>query len=397
MPSTAIAPTVGVTRASQAFAAAHDLAPDLSARALVNERLGTLAPDLVARARAGGLFGLVTPRALGGLELDPAEAITALEELCRADGSAGWSILIGNSSAFCAWLDPLVATDLLGDAFDGPVASVFAPTGRLQPSDDALCLDGRWSFASGSVHAEWFINGAFVMDGPGPRLLADRGPDWRLAVLPAGDVRVVPNWEVAGLRGTGSHDVIVDGLRVAEEHTISPFFEPARHDGPLWRFPFFTLAGTLLVSFPLGVARRALDEFATAAATKTRPGSFTSIAEADDIQLALAHAEGGVQSARAMVFDVLGEMWETACSGDVPDVDQRARFMLATGQAMRAAIAAVDTCFNLVGGSAIRDDQPLQRCFRDLHVGAQHAYFSNASAKRFAKARLGIAQPTFWF
>jgi len=297
------------TTLDPSLAAARDLAPLLSDRALVTERLGTLPPDLVAEARRAGLFRLALPRALGGAELEPATIVEVLEETCRADSSAGWTIALGNCTAFLAWLEPGTATELIGDNPEVTSACAFAPTGRLTPAT-GFRLDGKWSFLSGCLHADLFICGALVMDGEQPRMVDQRGPDWRLAVFPAADGSVIENWDVAGLRGTGSHDVAATGLAVPAEHTMASFFEPARHGGPLWRFPFFTLVGTLLVSFPLGVARRALDEFAALAPTKIRPPGPASIAEEGDVQVALAQAEGGLQSARAFVFDTLGTLWD---------------------------------------------------------------------------------------
>jgi len=423
-----------------ALAAARELAPQLSARASEADQLRTMPLDLVADARAAGLFRLAMPRALGGLELPPDEIVRIGEELCRADGSAGWTIMIGNGSAFLAWLDPAAATELLAGQTDVVCACVFAPTGRLTQdpagsngagsdgagsdgagsdpagSDGAgsngagsngagsnggeaggFRLAGSWGLGSGSLHADWFITGGVVSDGDGPRLLPGRGPDWRLAVFPAAAGSVVDNWDATGLRGTGSHDIVADAVPVLERHTMAPFFSPARHDGPLWRFPFFTLVGTFFVGFPLGVGRRALDELARFAPTKFRPPGPGSIAEDGDLQVALARAEGGLQAARALVFDALGEMWRSACAGDVPDDGQRARFLLAAQQAMYAATEAVDVAYRYTGAAALRADHPVQRCFRDLHAGAQHIYFSPAAVKRYAKTRLGIEQPTFWF
>jgi alkylation response protein AidB-like acyl-CoA dehydrogenase len=412
-----------------ALVAARELASQLSARAGEADELRTMPPDLVAAARAAGLFRLAMPRALGGLELPPDEIVRIGEELCRADGSVGWTIMVGNGSAFLAWLDPAAATELLAGQTDVLCACVFAPTGRLTPTgarsggggstgagptgagstgagstgarpdstDSGFQLAGSWGLASGCLHADWFITGGLVSDGDGPRLLPGLGPDWRLAVFPAGAGSVVDNWDATGLRGTGSHDIVADAVPVLERHTMAPFFSPARHDGPLWRFPFFTLVGTLFVGFPLGVGRRALDELAAFAPTKFRPPGPGSIAEDGDLQVALTRAEGGLQAARALVFDALGEMWRSACAGDVPDVAQRARFLLATQQAMRAATEAVDTAYRYTGAAALRADHPVQRCFRDLHAGAQHIYFSPAAVKRYAKVRLGIEQQTFWF
>jgi alkylation response protein AidB-like acyl-CoA dehydrogenase len=381
-----------------ALAAARTIAPRLSSRAREAEQLRALPLDLVADLRRSGLFGLATPRALGGAELPPAAIVEVLEELCRADGSAGWTVLIGNGTAFLAWLDPAVARDLLDGRTDMISASVFAPSGRLVPDGAGrFRLDGRWPFSSGCLHADWFINGALVADGDGPRVIPGRGPDWRLAVFPAAAGSVIDNWDVMGLRGTGSHDVVAGAHAVPMEHTMAPFFEPARHDGPLWRFPFFAVAGTFLVGFPLGVARRALDEFSRFAPSKIRPPSTTPISEDGDVQVALTRAEGALQAARAFVFDALGAMWDTACAGDTPTVDQRARFLLATQEAMHASVVAVDTAFRFAGSVAIHADHPLQRCFRDIHVAAQHVFFAPAASKRYAKNQLGIEQPTFWF
>ncbi|WP_329050462.1 acyl-CoA dehydrogenase family protein [Amycolatopsis sp. NBC_01488] len=373
---------------TDAVTAARELAPELSARAVEGEQLQTMPRDLVERARTAGLFHLATPRALGGQELPPAAIVEVIEELSRADGSAGWTITIGNGSAFLAWLDPAVAADLLTGTPDPIGGGVFAPTGRLTPDGAGkFALAGRWAFCSGSPHADLFFNGAFA--GGDPR-------DWRLAVVPAAEVRVLENWDVSGLRGTGSHDVAIEAI-VREEHTISPFTEPARHDGPLWRFPFFTFIGTLMAGVPLGIARRALDEFTAFAPAKFRPPGPGPIAEDGDVQIALTRAEGRLRSARAFVFDALGSLWETACAGDVPNVRERGQLLLATQQAMRASLSAVNIAFGFAGAGALHADQPMQRCFRDLHAASQHIYFSAAASKRYAKLRLGIDQPTFWF
>lgn len=386
-----------VPDARSLLTAARALAPILSARAAEVERLGSLPADLLEPLRQAGLFRLLQPRALGGLELDPASVVELIEEVSRADGSAGWTVLIGaGGPAFCAWLEPAVARDLFGPAFDFTAASVFAPTGRAVPTATGdFAIDGRWPFASGCRHAEWFLGGVIVFDGAAPRMLPERGPDWRMAVLPRADFDLVDNWDVAGLRGTGSNDVTVHGVTIPAERMISPFFEPARHDGALWRLPFFTLVGVGFAGFALGVGRRALDEVTELARTKVRAGSDAPLANDADAQVALARAEGSLHAARAFVFDAVGSVWDTACAGDRPSLEQRASLQLAAQQAMRAAVEAVDTGFNLAGAGAVRSSHPLQRCFRDLHTANQHAYFSPAAWKRYAKTRFGIAQPTF--
>ena len=379
------------------LAAARELAPELSARALEADAAGTLPADLVAGVRAAGLFRALQPRALGGFELPPTAMIEVVEELSRADGSAGWTVMIGTGGAgFASWLEPAVARDMFGDDADFTSATVFAPMGRAVPDGAGnLTVEGRWPFASGCRHAEWFLGGVFVFDGDSPRMLADRGPDWRLAYFRRADVEIVDNWDVGGLRGTGSNDVAVHGITIPETHTISPFFEPPRQPGPMSRLPFFTVAGVALVGFPLGVGRRALDEFARVAPTKGRGGSIEPIAQDSAAQVAYARAEAHLQAARAFVFDAIGTIWETAWGGDVPSIDQRARFQLAAQEAMRAAVEAVDTAYGLIGAGAVHSTHPLQRCFRDLHTANQHAYFADDALKRYARTRFGIDQATW--
>lgn len=397
--TTATCPAVSLSGGDRSTAIARALAPEITQRADEAEALGTLPIDLVGRLRAAGVFRALQPRSLGGFEVAPVEFIEMIEELARADGSTGWVAAIGaGAPAFTAWLEPAVATELFGSDADFLAATVFAPTGRAVPDGGGrFAVDGRWPFASGCRHAEWMLAGMFVfegVDGQAPRTIPGQGPDWRLSFFPRANAEIVDNWDVLGLRATGSNDIVARGLHVAEEHTISPFFQAARHDGPVWRLAFFTLVGVALVGVPLGIARRALDEFSDLAVTKTRAGTFEPLARDPAVQVEFARAEAGLRSARAYVLDEAGALWDAACAGDPPSLEQRAGFQVAAQQAMRAARQAVDTTFDLTGAGAVHASHPLQRCFRDLHTAGQHVYFSPSALKRYAGTRFGMAQPT---
>ncbi len=150
-----------------------------------------------------------------------------------------------------------------------------------------------------------------------------------------------------------------------------------------------------LAAVPLGVARRALDEFAAIATSKVRGPAVQSIGHDADAQCQLARAEGALASARSFLFDTIARIWATACRGDEPDLGQRALVLLAANQAVRAGTEAVDRVFRLAGADAVYAHHPLQRCFRDIHVAGQHILFSSGRDQAYAKARLGIGQPTF--
>jgi alkylation response protein AidB-like acyl-CoA dehydrogenase len=371
--------------------AARRLAPELSERAAEGEQLRTMPAEVVDKIRTAGLFHLGLPAALGGHECDPLTIFETIEEVSRADGSAGWTTFIGNSTAFVAWLDPAVAKDLVAQRPDFVVSGVFAPTGRARPDGADVIIDGRWAFNSGCPHADWFMNGVFVMDGDSPIIVPPGRPDWRFAFYPANEGEIVDTWHVAGLRGTGSHDVTASSVRVPRDRTIMPFFEPAQFDGPLYRLPFPTLLASFVSGFPLGVARRALDEFAALANKKSRtlpPGP--TMAEDAAVQVELARAEAAVRSARAFALESLGAAWDTVSAGDEVSLAQRATTVLAMLNGARAARAAVDSVFGMAGAGALFDSSPLQRCQRDLMAGTQHIILSMNQWETAGRVLLGL-------
>ncbi|MEA3214268.1 MAG: indole-3-acetate monooxygenase [Acidimicrobiia bacterium] len=378
--------------------AARRLTPELSERALENERLRTMAPDLVDQMRQAGLFRLALPAELGGLECDPVTIVETIEEVSRADGSAGWTAFIGNNTALLAWLQPSVAREVIGEHPDFVMAGAFAPTGTACPRGDCLVIDGRWAFCSGAPHADWFVGGVIVKGGTSPCAAPPGRPDWRFALYPADQAEILDTWHVAGLRGTGSHDVVARSIEIPAEHTVMPFYEAAQFDGPLYRLPFPMLLMTLISGFPLGVARRALDEFTTMTAKKSRtmpPGP--RMADDAAIQVELARAEAAVRSARAFVIESLGASFSTVCMGDDVSVAQRTNTMLAMLNAARSARAAVDTVFGLAGGAALFEDHPLQRCARDLIAGTQHLLLSINTWKTAGRVLCGLEPATHMF
>jgi indole-3-acetate monooxygenase len=372
--------------------AARELAPDLSARASEAELLRTMPEDLVARVREAGLFRMALPASLGGLELDPVTILEVVETLSEADGSAGWTVLIGNSTAFFAWLDPAVAREMIGDDLGFCSTSMFAPFGRAHGVDDnTFTVSGRWPFNSGCPHAEWLQVGVLVMGEQGP-LRRDGGsePDWRFAFVRCGSARIEDTWDALGLRGTGSHHLSLDDVRVPAEHFAAPVYEPARGDGPLSFLSLFDIACIMMAGFPLGVARHAVEEFTVLARKKFRGDPANTVAGNGHAQMLLSQAESRLRSARLYVHDVAGSMWESCSAGDRPPPELRAELALATCHAMRTAVDAVDSLYRLAGADVVFTGHPMERCFRDLHAGSQHIIYSAAREQQFARIRLGL-------
>lgn len=376
--------------------AVAELVPAFQTRAGEAERSRAMPADLVIRAREAGLFRLNLPRSLGGYELEPAASVEIFEEVSRADGSAGWTLVVGNSTAFFAWLDPVVAKEMIDHQPDFVSTSMWAPLGQATPQPGGFAVSGRWPFNSGCTHATWLQVGVLVTENGQPRTLACGAPDWRFAFVPARSAVIEDTWDAMGLCGTGSHHLSLSALPVPAERLAAPFFEPARHDGPLWRIPLVTLAAMFLAAVPLGIARRALEEFTALAVRKIRGPALQSIGHDAAVQVELARAEGALAAGRSFLFDAIGRVWETACRGDEPSLAERALVALAANQAVRAGTEAVDRVFRLAGADAVFADHPLQRCFRDIHVAGQHVLFSGGRDQAFARVRLGLDQATYF-
>jgi alkylation response protein AidB-like acyl-CoA dehydrogenase len=356
----------------------------------VAERERTMPEPLVASARRAGLFRMAMPAALGGLELEPLSIVRAVQEVSRGDGSAGWSVLIGNSTAFFAWLDPTAASEMLGGAVDVVSSSMFAPLGTAHRDGDDLVVHGRWPFNSGCLHADWLQAGVIVMDGDRPAQRPDGRVDARFAFFPRSGAEILDTWWSMGLRGTGSHDIEVHGLRVPERQTAAPMQDPPVLDGALCRLGFFPLLSVLMSGFPLGVARRALDEIETLAPTKRRGASRTTIAEDSHAQHEVGRAEAALQSAECFVVDAVGAAWDAVSAGGPLGDAQAGRVALAAEHAMSAAVQVVDVALGLAGAGAVYAGHPLERCFRDLHTANQHIAFSGEGHRSYARARFGL-------
>ena len=370
--------------------AARGLTDTITARAADTEASRSVPGELADRIGELGVYRMFVPKSLGGPEVDPLEAFQIVEALSAADGSTGWTSMILNTTFFASWLDPTVARDVLDTKPNSGMAGLFGPLGRAAAAGDgALRLNGRWPFNSGSVHASWFCEGAFVVDDSGaPRVVDPGRPDWRFMFVPAEEVAIHDNWYVSGLRGTASNDVEIRDVLVPEERTASPIFDSAPQDAPHFRWSFFALLSSLMAGFPLGVARRALDEFVVFAGTKSRgPGPL--LADTETAAIAVSRCDSALKAARAFMVERIGEAWQQALTGDHLTTDQRVNLKSAALHAMAVGVQAVDTVFALAGGSALFDHNVIQRCWRDINAASHHIYFSDDHKARTGRMLLG--------
>src|SRR5438876_2113383 len=370
-------PGMGYVRArpmSSPLDAARALGPEIRAAADRIEHDRRVPLDLVRALTETGVFRMCVPRSSGGGEADPATMIRVLETIAEADGSTGWSAMIGATSGVAAaYLSADAAREIYGSSPDVVTGGVFAPYGRAIAVGGGYRVTGRWPFASGCEHCAWLMGGSVVVENGAPRLLPSGMPDSRLMLFPATEARVIDTWTVSGLRGTGSHDIAVDDIFVPAARSLSLITDRPRARGPLYAFPVFGLLALGIAAVALGIARRALDELVALAGAKTPTGSRRLLAERPVIQAEVARAEATLGAARAFLAETVGGAWERAQAAGAIEIRERARLRLAATHATLASTCAVDLAYGAGGGTAVYAASPLQRCFRDIHVATQHA------------------------
>ena len=331
-----------------------------------------LVPELVEALRESGLFRMCVPASLGGGEVSPAELVGAVEALGRADGAAAWCVAVAaTSGALAAYLPEDHAREVYGDPA-GCVGGVFAPKGRAVAEGDRLIVTGRWSFASGVDHSDWLMGGC-LLEAAGQTLMLESGaPDVRLVLFSADRAEVIDTWSVAGLRGTGSHDIQVTALEVPFGRSASLVSGVPHEQGALYAFPVFGLLALAIAATSLGIARGAVDDLVELAGSKTPTMAKRSLGAQPDTQARMAHAEARLRSARALVDQAVGEAWEDAQGQHAVTVERRAALRMAASHAMESAAGVVDEMYALGGGTSIYESSLLQRRFRDVHVATQH-------------------------
>jgi alkylation response protein AidB-like acyl-CoA dehydrogenase len=370
---------------------ASDLGTRIAADAPTIEEQRRVPPALVAEIARAGLFRMLVPRDVGGLEVEPRVMIDVLEEVARGDGSTGWVVMIGATSGVIgAYLPEPAAREIFAANSEVVTGGAFHPRGRATVVDGGYRVSGRWPFASGCQHCGWLIGGCIVFADGKPKLRDGGAPEARMMILPASEVQILDTWHVSGLRGTGSHDIVIEEAFVPAERSVWFSTDPVRRGGPLYAFPVYGLLALGIAAVALGIARGAIDDLLELAGAKVPTGSRRPLAERAATQTAVAQATALLAAARAHVHATVEEIWQTATSGAAPTLEQRARLRLAATHAVRDSARVVDLAYECGGATSIYEGSPLQRRFRDVHVATQHVLVAPATYELAGRVLLGL-------
>jgi indole-3-acetate monooxygenase len=264
------------------------------------------------------------------------------------------------------------------------MAGLLALRGLAEPVDGGYRVKGRWAYGSGIHHANWVLAGALI---PGrPPIHAGR-----VIVLPRDQVVIHDNWQVAGLKASGSSDYSIENRFVADEMTFSITdlrLGNAVTGGAALRMGALAFVAPFHMGIPLGVARRALDEITGQAVEKGRGSPPSPLSTHPHFQFALGKAELELAAARALALQVLYKIWDLTRSGRTPLPEQQAEARATSAYVTEVAQRVATIAFQAAGGGALFDTNPLQRCFRDAYAVGQHFFVSQSSYRALGQFKL---------
>jgi alkylation response protein AidB-like acyl-CoA dehydrogenase len=336
---------------------------------------------------------MLLPRRVGGGEVDPVTYVETIETIAMADASTAWCVAQASGGSMgCAYLAPEAARTVFG-ADDAVMAAGPGTAGtKALVVDGGYRMTGTWSFASGSRHATWFGGHCLVYEADGSLRTVDGKPIDRTMLFPRSSVTVEDNWDVIGLRGTGSDTYFIRDLFVPEAFSYTrDSAADRRENGPLYQFTGYEMFATGFAAIALGIGRATLGEFIDLAARKVPKLGTVVLRDNAVIQAQVGLSEARLLAARALLTNTLQELWQTASCGQRCAPPLRARLRLAATFAIHQARDVVDACYHAAGATAIFTDNAFERRFRDIHTISQQVQAHATVFEQVGQTLLGLA------
>ena len=365
------------------------LLEEARARRMEFARQGRLSGDIVDLLKQAGIFRALVARRFGGEELSPSDFCRLVERISAADGSTGWIASFGHAAIYLSALPVETLETIYADGPDVIFAGGIFPPKPARRVDGGILVNGRWSWASGCTAAAYLGVGIKVEDGSVESGLP------RMAVIPRESATIVDNWDVNGLRGTGSHDIEVANVVVPEDWTFIRGGASSL-DTPLFRYPTLAIASQVLAVVGLGAARAALDQAIAMAGERTSITGAPRLADRAHVQIELARAEAQLRSARAFLYETTDQAFEQLAAGDELGLQTRTLLRLGATNAAKVGADVTRAAYAMCGTAGIFTDHPLAQALQDALVVPQHAFLSEGTWQSAGRMLLGLeAGPGF--
>ena len=378
-------------------ASAASITSDIRAARAETDEARRLPDAVVSKLVEAGMFRQALPSELGGDELAPPTALSLYEELARAEASVAW--LVWNSALPCLFsrfLDSETRAEIFGDP-SSKYASSTRPSGRATLENGHYRLRGRWSLVSGCLHADWLGFMHMVEEDGEIQMLEPGAPNMRLAFVPSDACEILDTWHVGGLRGTGSHDVVLEDVVVPVARSFSPMDE-SRVDRPIGRIPIAATMAAGHAAICLGVAQAALDAVIELAHSKVTVDPVPDLRDRSVNQITVARAGVKLPALRGELRAALDRLWELAREDHAPTADDIAHVWGTAVTTARECRDLVTELCDVGGSSSLYTDCVLERCHRDIQGALQHIVVQRMWLEEAGRVKLGMepTHPLFW-
>jgi len=388
------------TSGADYLARVAEIAPALAAAAAEIDRRRELPEAIVDTLIERGLFRLLLPRSLAGAELLPAQYIPIIEAIAEIDASTAWCI---NQNSGCSMTAALLAPETAREIFGEPrgILAWGPGPGEARVAAGGYRVTANWSFASGSQHASWLGCHVPIAEADGtPRLRSDGTPVVRTMLFPKSQTKFTDIWHTIGLRGTASNQYEVDDLFVPEPYSVDVLSRRdgslTREAGLLYRFSSLSLYAGGFAGVALGIARGMLKEFIVLARDKIPRGARNTLRNNNVIQAQVAQAEARLSSARGWLLHSFETITAAVEKRGHITLDERMVIRLASTFAIHTGVEVVDALYQAAGATAIFNDNPFERRFRDIHSVAQQLQGRQQHFETVGQHLMGLETDTGW-
>jgi alkylation response protein AidB-like acyl-CoA dehydrogenase len=356
---------------SEAITAAHELSTLITRLRNDTESSRRIAQPIVERLRDLRLCRMTVTRQLQGLELPPVEALEVYEALAGAEASVAW--IVWNNSLPCIFgrfLESAARHELFADP-RWLYANSTRPTGRAAIDGDGYRVNGQWALVSGCELAEWIGLMCLVEENGELRMVEPGQPEMRVVFLRRSECEILDTWHSGGLRGTGSHDVVVKDKRVPRRLTFSPG-DPSRLDAPIGRIPIVCTMAAGYGAQTLGIAQSAIDTLIGLTTTKVNSVPGPGLSDRPAVLASIARQTAAVEAARLYLRSCLARLWDAVSSGAPPAMEDITAVWAAAHHAVDQGRTTVDAMYAAGGASSLYTSCPLERAHRDIHAMSRH-------------------------
>lgn len=347
-----------------------------------------LAPAIVEQLSSLKLFRMGLPKSLGGWEDNPVETLKVYELLASAEASVAW--IVWNNHLACTFGRYLDNTSMQ-EVYNDPshvYANSARPEGIAETVPGGYMVSGKWTLVSGCELADWFVLRCLVTSENSPKTLGP-GANLKLFFIPKKAVEVVDTWNVGGLNGTGSHDIVIKDTFVKEQYAVD-FGSPVALDNAYSRLPIGCINSAGCAAMALGVLKATTDDLIKMCLDRVTPGKSPDLRDRDTVQAAIAKSRTLLASKRSQLHSSVATLWQEAQNENTFTDEQLADVWAASCEAAREARAMVSEIYAVAGTVSLYKKYKIERAHRDVHAILQHGIIQPHWMNQAGMAYVGL-------